>query len=422
MFRFLHTADIHLDSPLRVLELPEDAPHDQIRAATRLALDNMVDLAIREKVSFVLIAGDVYDGDWRDFNTGLFFNQRMAQLRDANIRVFVVSGNHDAASQISKSLRLPDNVHVFPTRKPDSVVIDNLNVVIHGQSFASRSVMDNISSNYPKVKSGDFNIGLLHTALSGREGHEPYAPCTADGLRAKGYQYWALGHVHQREEVLGDPWIVFPGNIQGRHIRETGVKGCTLVTVEENQISQVEHVALDVLRWNLCQVDVYACANTDEVYERVQKAFEKMLIEGAGRPVVVRLELQGTTAAHQKLHAQSVYWTEEFRSLAANLGGAGIWLEKVRLKTREQIDTETLMQGDTPIGMLLANLRDIAIDVEKLSDLDPEMATFLNKLPAEIRGGEDSFDPTNPIQWGEIISDVKDLLVARLLNLEGQEK
>ena len=422
MFRFLHTADIHLDSPLRGLELPEDAPHDQIRAATRLALDNMVDLAIREKVSFVLIAGDVYDGDWRDFNTGLFFNQRMAQLRDANIRVFVVSGNHDAASQISKSLRLPDNVHVFPTRKPDSVVIDDLNVVIHGQSFASRSVMDNISSNYPKVKSGDFNIGLLHTALSGREGHEPYAPCTADGLRAKGYQYWALGHVHQREEVLGDPWIVFPGNIQGRHIRETGVKGCTLVTVEENQISQVEHVALDVLRWNLCQVDVNACANTDEVYERVQKAFEKTLIEGDGRPVVVRLELQGTTAAHQKLHVQSVYWTEEFRSLAANLGGAGIWLEKVRLKTREQIDTETLIQGDTPIGMLLANLRDIAIDVEKLSDLDPEMATFLNKLPAEIRGGEDSFDPTNTIQWGEIISDVKDLLVARLLNLEGQGK
>lgn len=422
MFRFLHTADIHLDSPLRGLELPEDPPHEQIRVATRLALDNMVDLAIREKVSFVLIAGDVYDGDWRDFNTGLFFNQRMAQLRDANIRVYIVSGNHDAASQISKSLRLPGNVHVFPTRKPDSVVIDDLNVAIHGQSFATRSVMDNISSNYPQAISGYFNIGLLHTALSGREGHEPYAPCTVDGLHAKGYQYWALGHVHQREEVLGDPWIVFPGNIQGRHIRETGVKGCTFVTVEGNQISQVEHVALDVLRWNLCQVDVNACANTDEVYERVQKAFEKTLIEGDGRPVVVRLELQGTTAAHQKLHAQSVYWTEEFRGLAANLGGAGIWLEKVRLKTREQIDPETLMQGDTPIGMLLANLRDIAIDVEKLPDLDPEMATFLNKLPAELRGGEDPFDPANPIQWGEIISDVKDLLVARLLNAEGQGK
>lgn len=422
MFKFIHSADIHLDSPLKGLELPEDAPHDQIRAATRLALDNMVDLAIREKVSFVVVAGDLYDGDWRDFNTGLFFNQRMAKLRDADIRVFVVSGNHDAASQISKSLRLPDNVHVFPARNPGSVVIDDLNVAIHGQSYATRSVIDNISVNYPLATSGYFNIGLLHTALSGRDGHEPYAPCTEDGLRGKGYQYWALGHVHHREEVLCDPWIVFPGNIQGRHIRETGVKGCTLVTVDENQVSQVEHVALDVLRWNLCQVDVNASANTDEVYERVQKDFEKILTEGEGRPIIVRLELQGTTAAHQKLHAQSAYWTEEFRGLAANLGGSGIWLEKVRLKTREQIDPETLMQGDTPIGMLLANLRDIAIDVEKLPDLDPEMATLLNRLPAELRGGEDPFDPTNPIQWGEIISDVKDLLVARLLNVEGQEK
>jgi DNA repair exonuclease SbcCD nuclease subunit len=422
MFKFIHSSDIHLDSPLRGLELPEDAPQDQIHTATRQALDNMVDLAIREKVSFVLVAGDVYDGDWRDFNTGLFFNQRMAQLRDANIRVFIVSGNHDAASQISKSLRLPDNVHVFPTRKPDSFVIDDLNVVIHGQSFATRSVMENLSSNYPHAKSGYFNIGLLHTALSGHAGHEPYAPCSADELRAKGYQYWALGHVHHREEVLSDPWIIFPGNIQGRHIRETGVKGCTVVTVEENQVSQVEHVALDVLRWNLCRVDVKGCANTDEVYERVQKAFETILTESDGRPVMVRLELQGTTAAHQKLRAQSVYWTEEFRGLGANLGGAGIWLEKVRLKTREQIDPETLMQGDTPIGMLLANLRDIAIDVEKLPELDPEMTTFLNKLPAELRGGEDPFDPTDPIQWGEIVSDVKDLLIARLLTAEGQGK
>ena len=422
MFKFIHSADIHLDSPLRGLELSEDAPHDQIRAATRLALDNMVDLAIREKISFLLIAGDLYDGDWRDFNTGLFFNQRMAQLRDANIRVFIISGNHDAASQISKSLRLPDNVHVFPTRKPGSVVIDEINVAIHGQGFATRSVMDDISSNYPQAKSGYFNIGLLHTALSGREGHEPYAPCTEDGLRAKGYHYWALGHVHHREEVRSDPWIVFPGNIQGRHIRETGVKGCSLVTVENNQVSQVEHVALDVLRWNLCQVDVNECANTDEVYELVQKAFVEILTEGDGRPVMVRLNLQGTTAAHQKLHAQSVYWTEEFRGLAANLGGAGVWLEKVRLMTHEQIDPETLMQGDTPIGMLLSNLRDIAIDVEKLPDLDPEMTTFLNKLPAELRGGEDPFDPTDPTQWKEIISDVKNLLIARMLNVEGQGK
>lgn len=149
MFRFIHAADIHLDSPLRGLELPEDAPLDQIRGAARKAFDNLVDLAIQEEIAFVLIAGDLYDGDWRDFNTGLFFNQRMSRLKEEGIKVFIVSGNHDAASQITKSLRLPENVHLFSTRKPETQILEEIDVAIHGQSFASRSVTDDLSSQYP---------------------------------------------------------------------------------------------------------------------------------------------------------------------------------------------------------------------------------------------------------------------------------
>uniref|UniRef100_UPI003D81ACD6 metallophosphoesterase family protein n=1 Tax=Trichloromonas sp. TaxID=3069249 RepID=UPI003D81ACD6 len=389
MFRFLHAADIHLDSPLIGLELSEDAPVDQIRGATRKALDNLVELAIREEVAFVLLAGDIYDGDWKDFNTGLFFNQRMIKLRDANIPVFIVSGNHDAASQITKSLRLPENVFIFSTRKPETRLLQNLNVAIHGQSFASRAISQDLSSGYPLPQSGCFNIGLLHTALSGRAGHEPYAPCTVDALKAKGYQYWALGHVHNREEVLQDPWIVFPGNLQGRHIRETGPKGCTLVTVEAQEVTLVEHVDLDVLRWQLCKVDVSGCRNVDEVYERTQVSLEKTLAEGDGRPVVARLELHGTTAAHQKLQAQSAHWTEEFRSLAINLGGEGLWLEKVRFKTKEQMNIDALIQGDEALGGLVHSLLNLQMDADKLRELDPEIDAFLNKLPPELRGGEE---------------------------------
>lgn len=421
MFSFIHASDLHLDSPLKGLELPEDAPLDDIRAASRRALDNLVDLAIREEVAFVLIAGDLYDGEWRDFNTGLFFNQRMVRLKDAGIHVFVISGNHDAANQMTKTLQLPDNVHKFSSRKAETVTIDNINVAVHGQSFANRAVSDNLSLNYPAARSGHFNIGLLHTALSGREGHEPYSPCTVDDLRCKGYQYWALGHVHKREEVHNDPWIVFSGNIQGRHIRETGPKGCTIVTVDENQVRDVKHIDLDVLRWNLCEVDIKDCLNTDEVCDRVQKICERALTDGNGLPVIVRLRLKGTTPAHRKLHAQSPYWTEKFRAIAANLGGAGVWLEKVTLTTREHTDPESLIQDDTPIGMLLARLKDLAIDVDKLTDLDPEMTSFLNKLPPEIRGGDDSFNPIDSGQWKEILSDVRDLLIARLLS-EGQVK
>jgi DNA repair exonuclease SbcCD nuclease subunit len=421
MFKFLHAADVHLDSPLVGLELPEDAPLDEIRGATRRAFDNLVDLAIEEDVAFVLLAGDLYDGDWRDFNTGLFFNRRMVKLKDAGIKVFIVSGNHDAASQISKSLRLPENVTVFSTRKPETQLLEEIEVAIHGQSFASRSVTDDLSSQYPQAVDKYFNIGLLHTALSGREGHEPYAPCTVAGLRAKRYQYWALGHVHNREVVDQDPWIVFPGNIQGRHIREVGPKGCSLVTVEAQEVTEVRHMDLDVLRWQHCRVDVSECQNQDEVYERIQVELEKALAAGDGRPVIARLELNGATEAHQKLQAQSAYLAEEYRNLALSLGGQGLWLEKVRFKTREKRDVDAVIQGDDALGGLVQNLLALDIDSAKIHEIDPDFDTFMNKLPAELRGGDDPFDPLAPEQWEDIRSEVKNYLIAQLLEAGGPQ-
>lgn len=420
MFSFIHAADIHLDSPLRGLELPEDAPLDQIRGATRRAFDNLVDLAIREQVAFVLLAGDLYDGDWRDFNTGLFFNQRMVRLKEAGIEVFVVAGNHDAASQISKSLRLPDNVFVFASRKPETRLLEDLGVAIHGQSFATRSVTEDLSQQYPQATGRHFNIGLLHTALTGRAGHAPYAPCSIDGLKAKGYQYWALGHVHQREVVQQDPWIVFPGNIQGRHIRETGPRGCTLVTVAEGAVARVEAVELDVLRWQECRIDVTDCRNVDEVYERTQAGLEQALAGADGRPVLARLELCGATPAHRQLQAQTAHLTEEFRSLALDLGGQGLWLEKVRFRTSEQLDIETFLQGDEALGSLVRNILALEIDSAGLHQLDPDIDAFLNKLPSDLRGGDEPFDPTAPDQWAEIRTDIKNLLIAQLLEAGGE--
>lgn len=268
--KFIHAADVHLDSPLKGLERYEGAPVEEIRSATRRAFDNLVELAVEEGVAFVLLAGDLYDGDWKDYNTGLYFVDRMRQLEVANILVFIVAGNHDAASQITKQLRLPDNVTLFATNKPQTVVLEELGVAIHGQGFAKRAVTEDMSLAYPQGDPHLFNIGLLHTCLDGKPGHEPYAPCSVDGLRTKGYKYWALGHVHTREIVSEEPWIVFPGNIQGRHIREIGPKGCTLVTVENGEVEVLEHRDLDVLRWARCTVDVSSSDTVDEIYALVR--------------------------------------------------------------------------------------------------------------------------------------------------------
>jgi len=178
MVRFIHAADIHLDSPLLGLERYEGAPVDAIRGATRQSLQNLVNLACDEQVDLALIAGDLYDGDWKDYNTGLAFSSQMAKLREAGVRVFIVAGNHDAANQMTRRLRLPENVKMLSSREPETVVLDDLGVAIHGQGFDKQAVTDDLSIRYPDAVRGMVNIGLLHTCAEGREGHGRYAPCS----------------------------------------------------------------------------------------------------------------------------------------------------------------------------------------------------------------------------------------------------
>jgi len=417
--KFLHAADIHLDSPLHGLQRYEGAPVAEIRGATRRAFDNLIDLAIDESVDFVLLAGDLYDGDWKDYNTGLYFVERMTRLQRADIPVFLIAGNHDAASRITRHLRLPDNVHQFATDHPEQRVIAELGVAIVGQGFATRAVTDDLAAGYPRADPGLFTIGLLHTGLDGKPGHAPYAPCTVDGLRSKGYQYWALGHVHRREEVCREPWIVFPGNIQGRHIRETGAKGCTLVTVVDGAVTGVEHRELDVLRWSLCEVDVGGSADTpdaavDEALSRVAGALQQALDDADGRPVAVRLILTGVSAAHAELQAEREHWEQEFRAVATGLGGAGVWLEKLVLHTRSPRSVSGV--ADDALGGLLTTLAALksSPDDEALADLAGDFSALSRKLPADLRSGPDPFDPADPAQLRGALSDVEALLVARL--------
>ncbi len=412
MFRFIHTADIHLDSPLKGLEVYEDAPVEDIRKATRRAFDNLINLAIDEKVAFVLISGDLYDGDWKDYNTGLFFADRMGRLEKAGIKVFIVSGNHDAASQITKVMPLPGNVVLFPAASPHSVVLEELGLALHGQSYRNRVVDENIASRYPPAIPGYFNIGLLHTALTGRPGHEPYAPCRVDDLQAKGYDYWALGHVHTRELISRDPCIIFPGNIQGRHIRETGPKGATLVSVEGGRIAAIEERIVDVLRWGICRADISDCEKREDLYTCVRKALEGAQQQADGRILALRLLLAGASPMHAELHAGFTRWTEEIRGIAAGLGD--VWLEKIKIGTSRKISLEELVGDDTPLGGLLQAIENLDFGAGELSSLLPEFAGLMSKLPPGILDPE-SVLQNSAAQQSELLEEVRELLVAKLL-------
>ena len=415
-FKFLHAADIHLDSALHGLERYEGAPVEEIRSATRRAFDNLVELAIDEAVAFVLLAGDLYDGDWRDYNTGLYFVRQMGRLQEAGIPVFIVAGNHDAASQITHHLRLPENVTLFSSRQPQRIVLEALDVAIYGQSFANRAVTEDLSQGYPQGDPQLFNIGLLHTCLDGKPGHEPYAPCTVDGLRSRGYQYWALGHVHQREVVSESPWIIFPGNIQGRHVRETGAKGCTLVTVETGEVTEVEHRDLDVLRWNRLQCEVGDLDSVDDIYQQVRQLLLDASDEADDRPLVVRLTLVGSTPAHAALHAERERWVQEYRALATGIGGAGIWLEKVEFKTSPPKNSTVLSSADDALGGLMQTIHSLELNEPMLARLNGELDELRKKLPTELQRENDADNPFQPEQLQLAMEDIRELLLTRLLS------
>jgi DNA repair exonuclease SbcCD nuclease subunit len=410
MFKFIHAADIHLDSPLLGLERYEGAPVEEIRGATRRALENLVQLAIDEAVDFVLIAGDLYDGDWRDAGTGLYFVKQMARLREVKIPVYLIAGNHDAQNKMTRELRFPENVSVFSSRKPGTFFIQPLNVAIHGQSYATADVRDNLAEDYPKPVPDAFNIGLLHTCGTGASGHEPYAPCTLALLTGKGYQYWALGHVHTRQALSEDPPVVFPGNVQGRHIRETGPRGCMLVSVDDRHRTTRQFRALDVLRWNLCEIDATGAADCEEVIDRFARRLPELMSENAGLPLGIRVRVSGATAAHRKLTAGRVAVLEKMQSVGVDLGNGSVWIEKLLIDTKPEGIT-TIPEG--PIAELKEYLDELRYRDKDVDALLEELAGLREFLPADLREG------CEPVDRLGLLNEVEALLMERLLGAEG---
>jgi len=411
--KLVHAADLHLDSPLSGLSRYEGAPVEQIRGATRRALENLVELCTNERADMLVIAGDLYDGDWRDYSTGLFFNKQMARLRAAGVKVVWIRGNHDAASKLTAHLAFPDNVHELSHKAPETLLFEDVGVAVHGQGFEAREVTRDLSERYPEPKRGLFNVGLLHTALEGRAGHAPYAPCRLSDLIDRGYDYFALGHVHTREVLSERPWIVFSGNLQGRHARETGVKGATLVTIENERIVSVEHRALDAVRWHAATVDVSPENSLDGVLECVRRALTQAVNESEGRLAAVRVAIGGASAAHELCRLRSEQLIEEVRALTLDLPGEA-WLEKVELTTRPLAERARLRDREDALGEMLRGLGSLATDDAALGELALELAELKRKLPAELREGPDAIDLDSPRAVRELLAGLEETLGSAL--------
>lgn len=415
--RFIHCADIHLDTPLQGLAHYPGAPTNEIRNATRRAFEKLLDTAVSERVDFIVIAGDLYDTGLKSFESALFFNKQMVRLKEAGIDVYLVYGNHDAASKLIKQLRPPKNVHVFRASEPQTFRIDDLRVALHGQSFATPDVTQDLASQYPAPVPGFFNIGILHTNVTGAPEHANYAPCTLERLATKGYQYWALGHVHSRQILSTEPHIVYPGNIQGRHGREQGEKSCELVNVSDTGVISLEKVLTSVVPWCEEEVDAFECHTADDVYEKVRLQLAGLVARTKDRVTAVRLRVTGMTNAHVQLSRDLEQVRNEAISIANECGNGLLWIERVEVATQAVVDPDQLLTRDDPVGEVAKMIAALRQDPGSLISC-ASIVELQKKLPTELREGTN--DLAFDIETMTVaLDEAEGLLLSRLTSLEG---
>ncbi len=334
-FQFVHTADIHLDSPLRTLALREPALAELIGGATRKAFAAIIDLCLVEQVNALLIAGDLYDGEQTSMKTARFLADQLRRVHEAGIATFVIRGNHDAESRITRELTLPELVKVFGGRA-EAVALERggLDVVVHGVSFAQKHAPESLLPKFRAPHEGAVNIGMLHTSLGGSSAHDRYAPCAPAELHEHGFQYWALGHIHQRLTEKGKATIVMPGNPQGRDINEAGPKSASLVTVGDDRTISVDERLTSVAEFHRVAVNL-AAADDDwrAMLKRVAAALETVRAAAASEHLVARLTLEGATPLAWRLRCDADRLAEEAAAIGAGLGAT--WIDKIELRCEE---------------------------------------------------------------------------------------
>jgi hypothetical protein len=255
--------------------------------------------------------------------------------------------------------------------------------------------------------------------LDGREGHEPYAPCSLDELLSRGYGYWALGHVHKGETIRQEPWIVFPGNCQGRNVRETGAKGCMLVLVSDGSVTDVEFRALDIFRWSLIDVDVTGLTEIDDVLNKLDKVLKREMKINDNMPLALRICLSGPSPLHGKILAKAEYLKNEIRGCAVDVGNGNIWVEKVCIDTSGMSDPEMLMMRDDALGGLLRSISDLQYDGKSLDDMLGELGDLFRKLPPEYLNDVEAIHPERKKALSDVVEDVKHMLLTRILSSGG---
>ncbi|PIR39742.1 MAG: DNA repair exonuclease [Alphaproteobacteria bacterium CG11_big_fil_rev_8_21_14_0_20_39_49] len=414
MFRFIHTADVHLDSPLRSLALKNDDAAKIVANATRQSFINTVDLCISEDVDALLIAGDLYDGKLRSMKTAAFFASQMRKLTQKGIRVFIIRGNHDAESKITPELQLPEGVHVFPSRGNDTtILLEDKGVALHGVSFAKPQAPESLLPKYPAAKDGFLNIGLLHTSLAGSPEHDVYAPCSEQDLLEQGYDYWALGHIHKRMVKESERCaIVMPGIPQGRHINESGAKSVTLVEISKEGGVSLEERFTSLVQFERISIDLTGAENWSDFVEISKAKLKQLAANSSSDNTIVRIELFGISPIANILRRDTDRVLEQLNDICESLN---VFIEQCEVKCNVQL-IETKSTGSNPLTDLRRLMTGNNFAKENIEEkMDVLLKELQKKLPPELR---DNFeDPSGTLKAQYLNEGTEDVL-ARLTSKE----
>ena len=374
--RLLHVADVHLDTPFYGRD---ESMRRKLRNACREAFKGAVDAAIERDVHAFLIAGDLFDNELLSFMTERFLLAEMNKLQNAQIPVFYATGNHDPgrANYRAQKLEWPNNVHLFTSTTPETVPIVDCNgqqigwLTAAGHSSTHES--DNLATRYKKAKDDLPHVAMLHTQVvnvRGADQHERYAPCTEKDLELPGYDYWALGHIHVRQRISDSLPAWYPGNIQGRNPRETGVKGALYVEVSKRDVIEPEFIPLSPLVWDHVELACpeNACTDAELTAELAARLRQKIDLDD-GREHLVRVTLTGESSLADEINKpESLQDLEEIVQNETNI----TWLEIRPRSLVRPVDVESYVGSPTVLGEALELLERLSTDDELLDCITPK--------------------------------------------------
>lgn len=359
-FRFVHTADLHLDSPFA--GIGQVAPHlqAQLQEATFAAFHQIVDLCLREQVDFLTISGDIFDHAHISLRAQVRFREELKRLSDAGISSFVLFGNHDHGAGERAELKWPERVHIFPAGKVEAVPVykEGREIArVYGISYPRAEVKENLAKRFRREEGVPYAIALLHANVGSDSEHANYAPCTLGDLQASGFDFWGLGHIHKRALLQTEhPVILYPGNPQGRHINESGERGCYLVEVDEHGETECRFHAVDSVRWTAEEVTIEGLTQEEELYQRMLAQLEAAGQKHRGRTVMVRLILTGRGALHEKLCVPGALdeWLQMVREHDLAVGEHPVYCETIQRKTRPLLQREEKLNDPGLLGDVVA--------------------------------------------------------------------